>query len=86
MKPGSTSISTHHERFRSEVLILLTAQVCFPCLFSKKFSKNARTVCNTDNWPFVEVVENSANGAGGLGFDSRAGQIGLSVANSSPLL
>ena len=36
--------------------------------------------------PVIAVVKDIAIGAGGLGFDSRAGQIGHSVANILPSL
>ena len=54
-----------------------------------------RTVCralietvaiHVHKWTVGAVMKNIAIGAGGLGFDSCAGQIGHSVANGSPVL
>ena len=38
------------------------------------------------NRPLAQLLSAHAIAAGGLGFDSRAGQIGYSVANGSPPL
>ena len=51
----------------------------------KPESKLKRQTLHT-TWPSELLIKKIATGAGGLEFDSRAGQIGHSVANGSPPL
>ena len=51
-----------------------------------KKSERKLKICIQVDWPVGRVVRNIAISAGGLGFDTRAGQIGHSVANVAMFL